>query len=116
MWAILIGRVECGLTGRQRKDQPAMACIHRLEPKNVPEEGAVRFRIFSVNDDVSTADHVVLLPKASPTKKSTGVPGTNHRDANNAEPRPQRKATNAGLKPGVCRFSLWPVFRVVCDK
>src|SRR2546430_7904176 len=79
--------------------------LFRSEPKNVPEEGAVRFRIFSVNDDVSTADHVVLLPKASPTKKSTGVPGTNHRDANNAEHRPQRKPTNAGLKPGLYKFA-----------
>src|SRR2546430_5412059 len=98
MQAILTGRVECGLTGRQRKDQPAMAGIHRFEAKNVPEEDAVRFRIFSVNNDVSARDYVVLLPKASPTKKSTGVPGTNRWDANNAEDRPQRKATNAGLK------------------
>ena len=72
MRAVLSGRMERGLTGRQRKDQPAMACIHRLEPKNVPEEGAVRFRIFTVNDDVSAGDYAVLLPKALPTKKSTG--------------------------------------------
>src|SRR5260370_27011264 len=61
MRAILTGRVECGFGGRQREDQPAVACIHRLEPENVPEEGAVGFRILAVNNDVSARDHTHLL-------------------------------------------------------
>jgi len=73
MWAILIGRVECGLTWWQRKNQSGMACIHRLETKLVAEEGAVRFCIFAVNNDVSARDHTHLLFNVSPTKKSTGL-------------------------------------------
>ena len=60
MRSVLIGRVECGLTRWQRKDQPAMACIHGLEPENVPEEDAVRFSIFTVNNDVSARDYLPL--------------------------------------------------------
>src|SRR5713226_7603007 len=69
MRAILSGRVECCFSWRQRKDQPAMACIHRLEPENVAEEGAVRFRIFTVNNDVSARDHLHLLHSAFSDKE-----------------------------------------------
>src|SRR5260370_13254912 len=64
---VLTCRMECSLTRWQREDQPAMACIHRLEPENVPEEGAIRFRIFAVNNDVSARNHVHLLetPRSS---------------------------------------------------
>src|SRR6266852_994720 len=65
MRPVLTSRVECGFRRWHRKDQPAMACIHRLEPENVPEEGAVRFRIFAVNNDVSAGDHLLLLHNAS---------------------------------------------------
>src|SRR5258707_1603648 len=65
MRAILSGRVECGLPRWQREDQPAMTCIHGLEPENVPEEGAVRFCIFAVNNDVSAGNHLPLLRNAS---------------------------------------------------
>src|SRR2546428_8695994 len=53
------------LPRRQRKEQPTMARIHRLEPENVPEEGAVGFRIFTVNNDVSARDHLPLLETSS---------------------------------------------------
>src|SRR5882762_11388805 len=69
MRTILSGRVECGFPRRQRKDQPAVARIHRLEPENVAEEGAVRFCIFAVNNDVSARDHLPLLRSTSPTKE-----------------------------------------------
>src|SRR5260370_31727341 len=69
MGTILRGRVECGLSRGQPKDEPTMARIHRLEPEDVAEEGAVRFRIFSVNNDVSARDHPHLLHSASPTKQ-----------------------------------------------
>jgi hypothetical protein len=41
-----------------------MARIHRLEAENVPEEGAIRFRIFAVNNDVSARYHPHLLQTA----------------------------------------------------
>src|SRR6266849_2221018 len=58
---ILIGRVECGFRRRQREDQPAMTRIHRLEPENVTEEGAVRFGVLTVDNYVSARNHLPLL-------------------------------------------------------
>jgi hypothetical protein len=45
-----IGRVECGLSGRQSENQPAMARIDRLETENVAKKSAVRFGVFTVDN------------------------------------------------------------------
>src|SRR5713226_2111105 len=58
---ILIGRVECGFRRRQGEDQPAMTRIHRLEPENVTEKGAVRFGVLTVDNYVSARNHLPLL-------------------------------------------------------
>src|SRR6266849_6336055 len=42
-----------------------MARVHKLETKLVAEEGAVRFRIFAVDNDVSARDHLHLLEAPS---------------------------------------------------
>src|SRR5258708_37112142 len=76
-----------------------MARIHRLETEIVAEKGAVRFRIFTVHNDVSTGYHAHLLHSASPTKKSTGRPGKNRRDAKNAEDRALQTKGRAKARP-----------------
>ncbi len=73
MRTVLSARVECCFSWRQSEDEPTMARIHRLEPKNVPEEGAVRFCIFTVDNDVSARNHTHLFHNASPTKRGTGL-------------------------------------------
>src|SRR6266403_1060910 len=98
--AILSGRVECGFPRRQRKDQPAVARIHRLEPENVAEEGAVRFCIFAVNNDVSARDHLPLLRSASPTKEryrseDRPLQGKSPKNDNAETPRPGRGGRRA---------------------
>src|SRR5208282_1895513 len=57
---VLFRWMEGGLAGRQREDQPAMACIDGLETENVAKECAIRFRIFAVNNYVSARDHAAL--------------------------------------------------------
>src|SRR5260370_8204936 len=99
MRTILTGRVEGCFPGRKRKDQPSMARIRRPETEVGAEEGSVRFRILAVNDDVSARDHLLLLHSACPTKKSTGLPGKNRRDANNAKDRPVQTEGRAEARP-----------------
>ena len=55
---ILIGRMECSFSPRQRKDQPAMTSIHRFEPEDVAEKCAVRLSVFTVNNYVSPRNHL----------------------------------------------------------
>jgi len=55
--AILIGRVECGFSRWQGKDQPAMAGIHGLEPENVAEKQSICLGVFGVHDYMSGKNH-----------------------------------------------------------
>ena len=55
--AILIRWMECRFSWRQGKDQPVTARIHGFEPKNVAEVGAVRFRILSMDYNMSGGNH-----------------------------------------------------------
>jgi hypothetical protein len=71
---ILVG-MKRGLRRRQGKNQPSVACIHRLESKDVSEEGAIRLRVFAVHDYVRTEDHELfsntnlkpILPVSGPS-------------------------------------------------
>jgi hypothetical protein len=65
MRTIFIGRVKRGLSRRKREDPPAVPGINGFEAENVFEERAVRFRIFCVDDYVSTRNHA--LPQALPS-------------------------------------------------
>src|SRR5712692_5170239 len=67
---ILIGRVECGFRRRQREDQPAMTRIHRLEPENVAEKGAVRLRVLTVDNYVSARNHLPLQKNARNSQRA----------------------------------------------
>jgi hypothetical protein len=49
---------------RQREDQPAVTRVHGLEPENVAEEGAVRFGVLTVDNDVSARNHLRLRKDA----------------------------------------------------
>jgi len=49
--------MDSGLGGRQRKDQPAVARIHRFKSENLAKEKAIRLGIFAVEKDVSSGDH-----------------------------------------------------------
>src|SRR5262245_56969832 len=59
MDAILIGWVECGLSRRQGKDEPAMTSIHGFEPENVAEEYSVCCGVLTVDHNMSTRNHFV---------------------------------------------------------
>jgi hypothetical protein len=61
---ILIGRMEGGLCGRQREDQPAIACIDGFEAEDVAEKYAVGFGILTLDNDVSARNHLRLLRSA----------------------------------------------------
>jgi hypothetical protein len=50
---ILIGRMKCGLSWRQGKDQPTMTRIHGFEPENVAEECTVGLGVFAVDNYMS---------------------------------------------------------------
>jgi hypothetical protein len=45
------------LGGRQREDQPSVACIDVLPPEHVAEEGAKLVRLGRVEQDVRGGDH-----------------------------------------------------------
>jgi hypothetical protein len=51
--AILIGRMKCGLSWRQGKDQPTMTRIHGFESENIAEECAVGLGVFAVDNYMS---------------------------------------------------------------
>src|SRR5713226_4699333 len=74
--AILFGRVECGLCLRQGEDQPAVTCIHGLEPQHVAEKGAVRPSIFAVNNHVSARNHFAPPKKCQETSGRLHLPWT----------------------------------------
>jgi len=56
--AILIARVERGLPGRQRENQPAMPRVDAFKPKNVTKKSAVRFGVFTEDNYVSAKNHL----------------------------------------------------------
>src|SRR5579863_1166083 len=58
----LLVRMKRGLRWRQCKNQPSTACIYRLESENIPEEGAIRFRVFAVHNYMRTEDHGTASP------------------------------------------------------
>ena len=51
--------------GRQGEDEPSVAGIDGGELEHVAEEGAVRFWILGVEDDVGAVDHFRLDVTAS---------------------------------------------------
>jgi hypothetical protein len=57
VWAIFIGGVERGFSGRECENEPAVAGIDGHESENVAEEGAVCVSVLCVDDYVSTRDH-----------------------------------------------------------
>jgi hypothetical protein len=57
VWAVFIGGVERGLSGRECENEPAVAGIDGHESENVAEEGAVCVSVLCVDDYVSTRDH-----------------------------------------------------------
>src|ERR1700756_2931508 len=56
----LIGRVDCGFSRRQGENQPAMTCIHGFETKDIAEKYAICLGILTVDNYVSTRDHLLL--------------------------------------------------------
>src|SRR5260370_40389264 len=90
-----------------------MAGIPRFEPENVPKEGAVRFGIFTVNDDMSTGYHPHLLHSASPTKEKhrskdrplqkTPKMITQRRRARGDSAEKKRRNKTSLPQPSVCR-------------
>jgi len=62
--ATLIGRVDCGFSRRQGKDQPAMTRIHGFETEDIAEKCAVCLRVFTVDNYVSARDHLPLRKNA----------------------------------------------------
>src|SRR5580692_3541290 len=64
--AILIGRMEGGLGGRQREDQPAVPRIDGFEAEDVAEKGAVSFGILTLDNYVSARNHLRLLRNFGP--------------------------------------------------
>jgi hypothetical protein len=58
--ATLIGRVDCGFSGRQGEDYPAMPRVHGLETEDVAKKCAVRFGVLTIDDYVSARDHFPL--------------------------------------------------------
>lgn len=55
---LALERMKSGLGGRHGEDQPALPNIARAEAENVAKEGAVRFRILAVEQEVRTENHV----------------------------------------------------------
>jgi len=55
--AVRFDRMHGKFGGRQREDQPAVAYIDVREFQNIPEEGAIRFRIVAVEQNVSARNH-----------------------------------------------------------
>jgi hypothetical protein len=45
----------------QREDQPSVASVHGWEPKDLPQEGAISFRVLAGDDYVSAKYHTWLL-------------------------------------------------------
>jgi hypothetical protein len=56
----LIGRVDCGFSRRQGENQPAMTCIHGFEAEDIAEKYAICLGILTVDNYVSTRDHLLL--------------------------------------------------------
>lgn len=56
----LIGRVDCGFSGRQGENQLAMTCIHRFETEDIAEEDPIGVGILTVHNYVSARDHLPL--------------------------------------------------------
>jgi len=54
---ISLAGMEGSLCRRQAEDQPSMPSIHECKSQNVAKEGAVRLRVFAVDDYVRTVDH-----------------------------------------------------------
>src|SRR5437762_4629588 len=55
---ILIGRVECGLSQRQCKDEPAVSRIRKFEPEDVTKKCAVSIGVFAIENYVSARNHL----------------------------------------------------------
>jgi len=58
MTATGLSRVTGHLRRRQSEDQPTVASIHMIEPKNVLEKVAISVSIFRVNHDMSPIEHI----------------------------------------------------------
>jgi hypothetical protein len=58
--AILIGGMERSFGGRQRKNEPSAAGIDGGESQYIAKKGAIGFRIFAVENDVSARNHSAL--------------------------------------------------------
>src|SRR5215510_7922841 len=57
MYVVRVGRMECGLRRRHRKDQPAVAGVDGRKSKDVPKKGEISFRVLAVDDHMSARDH-----------------------------------------------------------
>jgi hypothetical protein len=62
--ATLIGRVDCGFSGGQGEDQPAVTRIHGFEPEDIAEKCAVCLGVLTVDNYVSARDHLPLRRNA----------------------------------------------------
>src|SRR2546422_2372962 len=51
--------MHCHFCRRQREDQPSMASVHGRKSEDVPQEGAVSRRMFTVHNHMRTKDHKV---------------------------------------------------------
>src|SRR4051794_2470159 len=54
MCAVIARWMDCGLSRRQCEDKPAMTGIDVFKAEDIAEEGAVRLRIFAIENDVSS--------------------------------------------------------------
>jgi hypothetical protein len=51
-----IGRVNAGLGGRQRKDEPAAADVDGAKVENITEKGSVGLRVVAIQEDMRACD------------------------------------------------------------
>ena len=82
-----VGGMHGQLRGGQLEDQPSAAGVHMWLPQDVSEEGAVRFRIATEQDDMAAIDHVRrLLGGVMRDRNARRVPSGLSADLRSAKP------------------------------
>src|SRR5260221_5031461 len=71
---VFLRGMKCNFRGRQRKNEPAMAGVHRGKLENIAKESTVAFPVLAVNDDMSSSDHCSLILTLAERRPSLSFP------------------------------------------
>jgi hypothetical protein len=65
--------MECGFSGRQGEDQPAVTGVDKFKAEDVAEKCAIRLGFFAVDDNVSAGNHLLFWLNAPSTGLLPGI-------------------------------------------